>query len=298
MSRNIGTEDPNAWRGTSGAVHPVTRAECIKKVIDSGKLVQNPKYEEICGAPWMSPVPDANGRIDNAKSCIDQFEFPNIPCEYPVVWNSTLDAQEICGAMGKRVCMSYEWEAACAGSMDDRPNAGHFGYGARPTHNANREIVYAYDWQPEFKGKKAYELCSVYHPKDPEFTKEINDIGPSKLFSDIGESKGCNKDTEETMVATCGTNTWPLGFKHDCRSRYDVFELHGNLAEQIWLPNSQKDIATAEKLVGGVPERKGLWFVRPSARLHDCRVRQGNDHPPLPHRFFQEGFRCCKNTAN
>ena len=25
-------------------------------------------------------------RPDDAKACIDQFEFPDIPCAYPVVW--------------------------------------------------------------------------------------------------------------------------------------------------------------------------------------------------------------------
>lgn len=296
MSRNVFTEDPNEFAGPANAMHPATRAECIKKVIDTGLLVQNPEFEKICGAPWMSPLPGPDGDITKAKSCIDQFEYPNIPCEYPLIWSTIVDAQNICKAEGKRLCRSFEWEAGCAGSIDTRPNAAHYGYGNKEAHNNAREVVYAFNWQEKYKDKKdkAYELCSIYHPDDKEFTPGIGD--PRKIYADNGERRGCNKDSERTMTATCGGTTWPAGFKFDCRSKYDVFEMHGNLAEQVWLPN---DKATLEGNGNSViPERKGIWFVRPTSRKHDCRVRQGNDHSALGMRFFQEGFRCCKNAAN
>ena len=51
----------------------------------------------------MAPLynPDTQKPRD-AKACIDQFEFPNIPCEYPVVWVKA-EAAEICQAQGKRL---------------------------------------------------------------------------------------------------------------------------------------------------------------------------------------------------
>ena len=57
------------------------------------------------------------GPPEQAKVCIDQFEFPNIPCAYPVVWVKAREAAEICEAEGERLCDAHEWEGACAGSL-------------------------------------------------------------------------------------------------------------------------------------------------------------------------------------
>jgi len=71
----------------------------------------------------MVPIydPGAGETASTAKVCIDQFEFPDIPCEYPVVHVRANEAAEICAAVGKRLCDAHEWEGACAGTGLSRP---------------------------------------------------------------------------------------------------------------------------------------------------------------------------------
>jgi hypothetical protein len=59
----------------------------------------------------------ASEKPEDAKACIDQFEFPDLLCTYPVVWARAREAAEICWAMGKRLCDAHEWEGACAGAL-------------------------------------------------------------------------------------------------------------------------------------------------------------------------------------
>ncbi len=56
--------------------------------------------------------------------CIDRYEFPNIPGEYPGVLLSYNDGQQICAAQGKHLCTEDEWTFACEG-----PRALPYPYG-------------------------------------------------------------------------------------------------------------------------------------------------------------------------
>ena len=56
-------------------------------------------------APLYNPAVEGP---EEARSCIDQFEFPNIPCEYPVVWVRAVEAALLCRAVGKRLCDAHE----------------------------------------------------------------------------------------------------------------------------------------------------------------------------------------------
>ena len=50
----------------------------------------------------MAPLYDpSRQRPEDAKACIDQFEFPDIPCAYPVVWVKAREAAEICAGGGQ-----------------------------------------------------------------------------------------------------------------------------------------------------------------------------------------------------
>ena len=67
--------------------HPVTPEEAQAKLNRLGINYANPKFEKICGGKYMAPLYNpATQRPENAKTCIDQFEFPDIPTAYPVVW--------------------------------------------------------------------------------------------------------------------------------------------------------------------------------------------------------------------
>ena len=98
--------------------HPATVAQCEDTLTRQGIRYDNPAFEKICQARFMAPLYDpSTSRPEDAKACIDQFEFPDIPCEYPVVWVKAREAAEICTAMGKRLCDADEWEGACDGAL-------------------------------------------------------------------------------------------------------------------------------------------------------------------------------------
>lgn len=47
--------------------------------------------------------------------CIDNYEYPNIYMEKPVVNINWIDASEICESLNKRLCSEDEWTFACEG---------------------------------------------------------------------------------------------------------------------------------------------------------------------------------------
>jgi formylglycine-generating enzyme required for sulfatase activity len=299
-TRNIDTEDPYALQGPHDSWHPATRAACVQKVIATGLIQQNSEYERLCGAKWMVPVPAKGQPLRSAKVCIDQFEFPDMPCEYPVVWAPASTAKRICEAMGKRVCNSHEWEGACAGGIDNHdpylfelPSLQE----RRARANATREHVWAFQWNPKFAGRTdTRQICGVFTPNDPDFDPIIR-RQVSTIYSSIGKSPQCSGTTSD--YKTCGTNTWPAGFKYDCRTQSGIFDMHGNVAEVMNFPTSPSGLAR----VGHTDktERKGSFFVyRGHQYPDDCRVRQPyehfHDYATDQHSYYQEGFRCCKDV--
>ena len=303
ITRNIGTEDDKAFIGPNNSYHPISRAQCRTRVLETGIIQPSKEYEEICSAKWMAPIPNSEGK---ATVCIDQFEFPDIPCEYPVVWVPSQTAHKICQSMGKRLCNAHEWEGACAGSIDpiatyrfDIANE----HARRKVVNANRERVWAFQFQPELADiTDSRVLCGVYSAKDQDVLPKAR--ANIKASSIAGISKGCVP--HKSAYKTCGTNTWPAGYKYRCKSRQDVYDMHGNLAEVVNLPSHKGNLARGR--VTGFTERKGSFFVDRSKIKSrgvpkypdDCRVRQPYEHKKevkydTGHSFYQEGFRCCKD---
>lgn len=305
LTRNIGSEDPDAFKGPNNSYHPVTRRQCQERLLASGKIKPSKDNERICQAKWMAPIPGADGK---PAVCIDQFEFPNIPCEYPVVWVPSQTAHQICQSMGKRLCNSHEWEGACAGEVlpidSYRFDIGNDN-ARRQAVNQARERVWAFQHQPKYAERTdARVLCGVYSGDDPDVLPEARaNITADRI---AGLSKGCAPD--KSAYKTCGTNTWPAGYKHECVSRHGVYDLHGNLAEVTNLPSHKGNIAKGS--VTGLTERKGSFFVDRSGLKSkggaqkypdDCRVRQPYEHTKeiskdTAHSFYQEGFRCCKDV--
>ncbi len=303
ITRNIDTEDANTIIGPNNSYHPVSRAKCVKEVLDSGKIRASAKNEKTCGAKWMAPVPDASGK---ASVCIDQFEFPDIPCEYPLVWTPSQTAHQICQSMGKRLCNAHEWEGACAGQInpisDYRFDIGNEN-ARRHAVNDRREKVWAFQSQPGLtRETDSSKLCGIYRSDDPNVETRARAHIQSQPIA--GLSNGCAPD--KSAYKTCGTNTWPAGYKYRCRSAQGVYDLHGNVAEVVNLPTHKGNLAHGT--VTGFTERKGSFFVDRSSikrrgRLKypdDCRVRQPYEHMKevrydTGHSFYQEGFRCCKD---
>jgi sulfatase modifying factor 1 len=166
------------------SLHPIGRAECRAAV------AQRPLRpgDAVCGAPHMAAV-YGSGKSSGERPgvCVDQFEFPDIPCEYPVVHVSAREAAQLCEAVGKRLCDAHEWEGACAGSLE--PPEQEYAWGKdrmsmRRSHNAARQRVWAYG--PE----KNHALCATHSYKTP----------------------GCPGGGYNS----CGSNTFPAGAFPDC----------------------------------------------------------------------------------
>lgn len=67
--------------------HPVSAQACRSRLEHQPLDYQNPYFEAICGAKFMAPLYDrSTEKVGDAAVCIDQFEFPDIPCAFPVVW--------------------------------------------------------------------------------------------------------------------------------------------------------------------------------------------------------------------
>jgi hypothetical protein len=251
--------------------HPMSRAECRQIRAEAGlDRTRDPR----CGAPNMVPVydPGAGQTAADAKVCIDQFEFPDIACEYPVVHVRANEAAALCGAIGKRLCDAHEWEGACAGAVHDpsveyewpRPRMEAEWY-----HNHKREIVWSYG------PKKHHALCGTNSDRTPDCP-----------------GGGWNK---------CGSNTYPAGAFPECKSSFGAYDFHGNVAEHMSLPMSAEELGMRGE--GGFTEMKGSWFVfsKIEAHIDDCRWRAPKWHESRvssdnSHRNYHLGFRCCSDV--
>ncbi|HVK68730.1 MAG TPA: SUMF1/EgtB/PvdO family nonheme iron enzyme [Polyangium sp.] len=250
--------------------HPMSRSECRRVRLEAGVTETN---VPACGAPSMVPLYDASSgqTAEGARVCIDQLEFPNLPCEYPVVHVRASEAAALCRAVGKRICDTHEWEGACAGAV--RTPEAEYEWG-RPRaeatwyHNYKRDKIWAYGAAPN------HALCGTSSSRTP----------------------GCPGGGYDQ----CGSNTYPAGAFPACRSPLGVFDMHGNAAEHMNLPTLPEELAARGGL--GFTEMKGSWFVFATIEAHedDCRWRAPSWHETRlgsenSHANYHLGFRCCKD---
>ena len=264
-------------------VYPATPRACHANLDALGVRYENPRFESICGAKYMAPLynPDLE-TAETSKVCIDQFEFPNIPCAYPVVWVRAREAARLCEAVGKRLCDAHEWEGACAGSLEPPDYRFDLAEGVAPraavdrmrrAHNAvhNDQKVWSYG--------SSYQtgICAATSQK----------------------SSGCDGGN----WAACGSNTFPTGMYPACRSSLEVYDLHGNAAEHMSLPLNEDQMASRGSTEYGHTEMKGSWFIFDSYKAHEdaCRWRAPYWHGSRvldddSHHNYHLGFRCCKTV--
>jgi len=263
------------------AKHPVSPEECQAKLKQLSINYDNPRFEKICGAKYMAPLYDpATQKPEDAKVCIDQFEFPDIPCAYPVVWVKAREAAEICWAMGRRLCDAHEWEGACAGNLQPPDYRWDLAKGLSPNaavermrreHNQADGPTKTWSYGPEYRKG----ICAASSQKSP----------------------GCNGGGWNI----CGSNTFPDGDFPDCRSPLQVYDLNGNAAEHMNLPLNPSQMSSLGSKELGYTEMKGSWFIFDTYRAHEdwCRWRAPYWHgsrvmDPGSHSNYHLGFRCCK----
>jgi formylglycine-generating enzyme required for sulfatase activity len=262
--------------------HPVTPEACQDKLTRLGVSYENHAFEQICKAKYMAPLYDpSRQRPEDAAACIDQFEFPDIPCAYPVVWVKAREAAAICAAEGKRLCDAHEWEGACEGRLDEPDYRFDL---AGPSSNpsvAIRRMRAAHN--QKYEGRKTWSYGAAYR---------TGVCGTSSQKSADCAGDGWKK---------CGSNTFPDGTFPECRSPLQVYDLNGNAAEHMNLPLNESQMASRGSRDLGYTEMKGSWFAFDKSRAHEdwCRWRAPFWHGSRvmdehSHANYHLGFRCCK----
>jgi Sulfatase-modifying factor enzyme 1 len=261
--------------------HPVTPEQCQAKLKQAGVDYQNAKFEKICHGKYMAPLYDpAKEQPEDAKVCMDQFEFPNIPCTYPVTWVKANEAAEICWAVGERIADAHEWEGACEGDLQPPDynwnelkglSPGDAIYKMRGDHNRRDAATKRWSYGPEYKKG----VCATSSTK----------------------TAGCNGGE----WAGCGSNTYPTGDFPECHSPLQIYDMNGNAAESMNLPLNAAQMSSLGSKELGYTELKGSWFIFDTYRAHEdwCRWRAPfwhgtkvlDDHS---HANYHLGFRCVK----
>ncbi len=261
--------------------HSVTPAECEAKLKQMGVHYENSTFEKICKARYMAPLYNpAKERPEDAKACIDQFEFPDIPCAYPVVWVKAREAAEICSAEGKRLCDAHEWEGACAGSLEPPDYRFDLAKGVTPEEGIRRMRI---AHNQAYSDSKSWSY-------GPEYRKGVCATSGTK-------TAGCNGGS----WTGCGSNTFPAGDFPGCHSSLEVYDLNGNAAEHMNLPINEGQMSSRGSIQLGYTEMKGSWFIFDTYRAHEdwCRWRAPFWHGTRvmdehSHANYHLGFRCCK----
>jgi hypothetical protein len=276
-SSQMGTGNPALTK------HPMTREACQAKLAEQGVTWRNEVNEAICGGPYMAPLYDpATQKPADATACIDVLEFPNVPCEYPVVWVRAAEAERACRAIGKRLCDAHEWEGACQGAA--LPPDYRFDLAAgRSDGDAQKAMRSAHNTAMAADKRWAY---------GPEQRSGVCAGGSVKSASCSGGTWG-----------ECGSNTYPVGAFPECTSPLGVADQHGNAAEHMNLPLAPGDMTSTGSTTLGVTEMKGSWFIWDSYRAHEdwCRWRApywhgGRVMDADSHKNYHLGFRCCSDV--
>lgn len=250
-------------------VHPLTPAQCRSRRAQSNPIAPD---AALCGALNMVAVFDPKREdVNHARICMDQFEFPNVACEYPLVWVRASEATAICKVMGKRLCDAHEWEGACAGAL--LPVEQEYSFErtrdeSAQLHNARRVNSWLGSITP------LLDVCGTMSSKSPH----------------------CWHASWEA----CGSNTYPAGSFPGCVSPFGIYDLLGNVAEHMNLAVRPEQLASKGGI--GETEMKGSWFAHDGLAPYpdDCRWRAPAWHEtlvdsPNSHRNYQLGFRCCKD---
>jgi len=261
--------------------HPTTPEQCSTNLERQQVNYANDKFEQICGEKYMAPLYDhSREHPEQARACIDQFEFPDIPCAYPVVWVRAREAAEICSAMGKRLCDAHEWEGACDGELEAPDYRFDLAKGVTPSVAVSRM-------------QKAHNRAHASDKRwsyGTDYRREICATGSHKTPGCLGGG-----------WSQCGSNTYPAGSFPACRSPLGVYDLNGNAAEHMNLPLQPEQMASEGSKQLGYTEMKGSWFIFDSYRAHEdwCRWRAPFWHGSRimdehSHANYHLGFRCCK----
>ncbi|PQO23281.1 hypothetical protein C2I36_08475 [Rhodobacteraceae bacterium WD3A24] len=284
--RAIFAESPYIGQGNPSITrHPMTPEQARARIGgDPEDIYRNPRFERICGAPYMVPLYDPETeRPEDATVCADMFEYPNVPLAYPVTWVRASEAAQLCAAEGKRIGDAHEWESASAGRLLDPDYRFDLAQGV----GASSAVSRMRNWHNQHYGPtRRWSYGTSYQ-------SGICATGSSK-------SPGCDGGS----FAQCGSNTYPAGSFPQCRSPLGVYDIDGNAAEHMNLPLAPDQMASRGSTTLGVTEMKGSWFIWDTIRAHEdwSRWRAPFWHgsrvmSPSSHRNYHLGFRCFRDVG-
>lgn len=276
-SSYIGQGNPAVTR------HPMTPEEAAAhmglSVEQARAQYRDARFERICGGRYQVPLYDpATQRPEDASVCVDMFEYPNLPLEYPLVWVRASEAARLCAAEGGRIGDAHEWEGAAFGALyaPDYPFERIAGMGMSAAVNTMRA------WHNS-------------HYAETAGTYSIGAWRAGVCATGSHKTAGCNGGS----FAGCGSNTYPAGAFPDCHSPLGVYDIDGNAAEHMNLPLSPDQMASQGSTTLGVTEMKGSWFIWDTIRAHEHWARWrapfwhgGRVMSGSSHRNYHLGFRC------
>lgn len=268
--------------------HPMTPEQAAARLGGTVESVRrgyrNARFERICGRPWEVPLYDPQTqRPEDARVCVQMFEYPNVPLAYPVVWVRAREAAQLCAAEGARIGDAHEWEGASAGRLlaPDYPFDRIRGLGLSAAVNTMRS------WHNQRYASERH-VFSI-----GEWRRGVCATGSSK-------SPSCNGGS----FTGCGSNTYPAGSFAQCHSPLGVYDIDGNAAEHMNLPLTEAQMASRGSTELGVTEMKGSWFIWDQIRAHEhwSRWRAPFWHGSrvmdrASHHNYHLGFRCFRDVG-
>jgi len=187
--------------------------------------------------------------------CIDRFEWPNIPGEFPATMLSYETSQKICQALGKELCNEDQWTFACEGA-----NALPYPHGYDRYTQANSSfpghVVIGQGCQiDQFPRGRLNQNALMKNPYSARAMQELD-----RLWLAL-----------------------PAGQQSQCQSSFGVFDLTGNIEE--WTQQVPGRPVNAHKAPSVL---KGGYWTPVTSRCQGAELHHGPKHF-----YYQTGFRCC-----
>lgn len=193
--------------------------------------------------------------------CIDRYEAPNRLGDLPLVMFNFNQAEAWCEARNKRLCYDTEWTRACEG-----PEGNRFPYGK------TRQPGVCVDDKAYIppNGKRMWP-----------WPTEAGDTDVDNLS--ILLASAAENSLDQVIYLESLYQAEPSGSYSDCRTSEGVYDLAGNAEE--WVRRKK----------GGKPDFHGKLKGRFWSHSFPCRA--SINHHADAFRYYEVGFRCCKDAV-
>ncbi len=198
-------------------------------------------------------------------ACVDRYEAPNQPGALPLVMFTFDESEAWCQARGKRLCFDDEWTRSCEG-----PTGTSYPYGdAHVSGTCNDDETWKLYDQSKLNGWP----WTVSKPN-------VESLG--QLLDAARVTSASGKVAADHVEALYQAE--PSGSNPGCAGPAQVFDLCGNVEE--W--TRRRDGGSGKDFSGSL---KGRYWAEPRT-CQNAVTNHGNAF-----RFYEIGFRCCKDAV-